>query len=87
MLSGFTWQPRPGVLPESEYPLGPRLGPIHEDLFDPAQVGLELIVLRSDPMPEMGMHEPTITRVELQNTGGRTRMTLTDGPHPENGHA
>ena len=25
----------------------------------------ELIVLRSDPMPEMGMHEPTITRVDL----------------------
>src|SRR5687768_12305759 len=24
----------------------------------------ELLVLRSDPMPEMGMHEPTVTRVE-----------------------
>ncbi len=47
----------------------------------------ELIVLRSDPMPEMGMHEPTITRVELQDLGGRTRMTLTDGPYPESGHA
>jgi uncharacterized protein YndB with AHSA1/START domain len=47
----------------------------------------ELIVLRSDPMPEMGMHEPTVTRVELQDLGGRTRMTLTDGPYPESGHA
>jgi uncharacterized protein YndB with AHSA1/START domain len=47
----------------------------------------ELIVLRSDPMPEAGMHEPTITRVELEDLGGRTRMTLTDGPYPESGHA
>ena len=43
----------------------------------------ELLVLRSDPMPEMGMHDPTITRVELQDLGGRTRMTLTDGPYAE----
>jgi uncharacterized protein YndB with AHSA1/START domain len=47
----------------------------------------ELLVLRSDPMPELGMHEPTVTRVELQDLGGRTRMTLTDGPYPESGHA
>jgi uncharacterized protein YndB with AHSA1/START domain len=44
----------------------------------------ELIVLRSDPMPEMGMHEPTVTRVELQDLGGRTRMILTD-PYPAGG--
>jgi uncharacterized protein YndB with AHSA1/START domain len=47
----------------------------------------ELIVLRSDPMPELGMHEPTLTRVELHDLGGRTRMTLTDGPYPDAGHA
>jgi uncharacterized protein YndB with AHSA1/START domain len=47
----------------------------------------ELLVLRSDPMPEAGMHRPTITRVELHDLGGRTRMTLTDGPYPESGHA
>jgi uncharacterized protein YndB with AHSA1/START domain len=47
----------------------------------------ELIVLRSEPMPEMGMHEPTITRVELHDHGGRTRMTLTDGPYAESRHA
>ena len=45
----------------------------------------ELIVLRSDPMPEMGMHEPTITRVELHDHGAKTRMTLTDGPYPAGG--
>jgi uncharacterized protein YndB with AHSA1/START domain len=47
----------------------------------------ELIVLRSDPMPEVGMHEPTLTRVELHDLGGRTRMTLTDGPYPDSGPA
>jgi uncharacterized protein YndB with AHSA1/START domain len=43
----------------------------------------ELIVLRSDPMPEVGMHEPTITRVEFHDHGTKTRMTLTDGPYPQ----
>jgi uncharacterized protein YndB with AHSA1/START domain len=41
----------------------------------------ELLVLRSDPMPEMGMHEPTVTRGTSAD-GDRTRMTLTDGPIP-----
>ena len=52
------------------------------DLVEP-----ELIVLRSDPMPGMGMHEPTITRIELHDLGGRTRMELIDGPYAESGHA
>ena len=41
-----------------------------------------LLVLRSDPVPEAGMHEPTITRVELFDHGSKTRMTLSDGPYP-----
>jgi uncharacterized protein YndB with AHSA1/START domain len=49
----------------------------------------ELIVLRSDPMPEAGMHEPTVVRVELHDHGAKTRMTLSDGPLPPaaRGHA
>ncbi len=49
----------------------------------------ELIVLRSDPMPEMGMHEPTVVRVEFHDHGEKTRMTLSDGPLPpeSRGHA
>jgi uncharacterized protein YndB with AHSA1/START domain len=49
----------------------------------------ELLVLRSDPMPEMGMHEPTVVRVQLHDHGDKTRMTLTDGPLPPDtrGHA
>lgn len=48
-----------------------------------------LLVLRSDPMPEYGMPQPVITRVELHALGdGRTRMELTDGLYPEGfGHA
>ena len=45
----------------------------------------ELLVLRSDPMPEMGMHEPTVVRIELHDHGAKTRMTLTDGPQPAAG--
>jgi uncharacterized protein YndB with AHSA1/START domain len=42
----------------------------------------ELLVLRSDPMPHAGMHEPTVVRMELHDHGTKTRMTLTDGPLP-----
>jgi uncharacterized protein YndB with AHSA1/START domain len=47
----------------------------------------ELLVLKSEPMPEMAMHEPTMTRIELHDDGGRTRMSLTDGPYTVSGHA
>jgi uncharacterized protein YndB with AHSA1/START domain len=48
----------------------------------------ELIVLRSDPMPQMGMHEPIVVRVEFHDHGTKTRMTLSDGPYPGgHGHA
>jgi uncharacterized protein YndB with AHSA1/START domain len=47
-----------------------------------------LLVLRSDPMPQYGMPDPVITRVELHDLGGRTRMELIDGLYPEGfGHA
>ena len=46
----------------------------------------ELIVLRSDPMPQMGMHEGALLRIELHDHGDKTRMTLTDGPYPAPGH-
>ena len=49
----------------------------------------ELIVLRSDPMPEVGMDEPAVVRVEFHDHGAKTRMTLSDGPYPPagRGHA
>ena len=45
-----------------------------------AWYGPELALLaRSDPMPEMGMHEPTVTRVEFHDHGA---TKLSDGPYP-----
>jgi uncharacterized protein YndB with AHSA1/START domain len=45
----------------------------------------ELIVMRSDPHPEMGMHEASVVRIELHEHGARTRMTFSDSPHPAEG--
>ncbi|MDQ3935574.1 MAG: SRPBCC domain-containing protein [Actinomycetota bacterium] len=45
----------------------------------------ELLVLKSAPMPEVGVPHSTITRVELAEEGDKTRMTLTDGPYAEEG--
>jgi uncharacterized protein YndB with AHSA1/START domain len=50
------------------------------EIIEPA-----LLVLRSDPMPEVGMHEGTVVRVEFHDQGAQTRMTLTDGPLPPGG--
>ena len=46
-----------------------------------------LLVLRCDPIPEVGINETTFTRVELHDHGGKTRMTLSDGPYTEAKHA
>jgi uncharacterized protein YndB with AHSA1/START domain len=45
----------------------------------------ELLVLKSEPMPEVGFHHGTVARIELHEEGGKTRMTLTDGPYTEEG--
>ena len=57
--------------------------PIGYEIIELDEPGL--LVLRSDPMPEMGMTEPTVVRVELSDEGGKTRLVLTDGPMPESG--
>src|SRR5258708_13769119 len=44
-----------------------------------------LTLMPSDPMPEAGMHEPVVVRVELHDHGAKTRMTLSDGPYPPAG--
>ncbi|HEX6582492.1 MAG TPA: SRPBCC domain-containing protein [Thermoleophilaceae bacterium] len=47
----------------------------------------ELIVLRSDLMPEMGMDVPPVVRVEFHDHGAKTRMTLSDSPQPLEGRS
>jgi uncharacterized protein YndB with AHSA1/START domain len=68
----LTMDPRP----DGEFAIGYEI----LELVEP-----ELIVLRSDPMPEVGMHEPTVVRVEFHDHGAKTRMTLSDGPLPPAG--
>jgi uncharacterized protein YndB with AHSA1/START domain len=46
-----------------------------------------LLVLTSPPMPEVGIHEETSTRIELHDDGAKTQMILSDGPYTEPGHA
>jgi uncharacterized protein YndB with AHSA1/START domain len=60
----------------AEFPIGYEI----LELVEP-----ELIVLLSDPIPQMGMHESIVLRVELHDHGAKTRMTLTDGPYPAEG--
>jgi uncharacterized protein YndB with AHSA1/START domain len=64
----------------AEYPVGYEILEIVEP---------ELLVLRSDPMPEVGMPDPIVLRVEFHDHGEKTRMTLSDGPYPveARGHA
>ena len=45
----------------------------------------ELLVLRSGPNPEMNLPHEVIARIELENENGKTRLTLSDGPYPEEG--
>jgi uncharacterized protein YndB with AHSA1/START domain len=47
----------------------------------------KLIVLRTDPIPEVGIDQPTITRVTFEAIGQRTRMTFTAGPYPDEAFA
>ena len=45
----------------------------------------ELLVLRCEPMPEIGLPDGTVTRVQFHDHGAKTRMTLSDGPYPGGG--
>ena len=44
----------------------------------------ELLVLSSEPQPELGLVERTVTRIELHAEGpNRTRVVLVDGPYDD----
>lgn len=49
----------------------------------------QLLVMRSDPMPQAGVPDGTLLRLELHDHGAKTRLNLTDGPYPAagRGHA
>jgi uncharacterized protein YndB with AHSA1/START domain len=43
----------------------------------------KVIVLKTDPIPEVGIPHPTINRVTFEAVGQQTRMTFTAGPYPD----
>jgi uncharacterized protein YndB with AHSA1/START domain len=45
----------------------------------------ELLVLKSGPTPELNLHHEVITRIEFEDENRQTRLTLTDGPYPQEG--
>ncbi|ANB18052.1 SRPBCC family protein [Dokdonella koreensis] len=64
-----------GVAVGAEFPDSPRVLEIKAP---------ELLVLSSDPQPQMGLVERTITRIEFHAEGPeRTRVVLIDGPYTE----
>jgi uncharacterized protein YndB with AHSA1/START domain len=64
-----------GVAVGAEFPDSARVLEIREP---------ELLVLSSEPQPDMGLVERTITRIEFHADGPeRTRVVLVDGPYTE----
>ena len=46
-----------------------------------------LLVLTSPPIPEAGIDNETVTRIELEDLGRTTRLVLSDGPYEQPGPA
>ena len=42
-----------------------------------------LLVLRSEAMPDVGIPQPTITRIAFEDEGTGTKVTITQGPHTD----
>ena len=52
---------------------------VHQEILELSAP--ELLVLRHEPMPEHGLLEPMVTRVELHAHDGGTRLEVTGGPY------
>jgi uncharacterized protein YndB with AHSA1/START domain len=89
------WAPEGLTIPRDSVVVEPRVGGRFElDMVDPQGNAArfraefvelsppELIVLRVEPMPEAGIGE-TVLRAEFEEEGSGTRMTVTDGPLPD----
>ena len=46
----------------------------------------ELLVFTSEPLPELGLPNLMVTRVEFELHGEGTRVTVTQGPHTDEMH-
>ena len=90
------WGPEGFETPRDRVEIEPRVGgrynlimvapggaeyPVRQEIVELAEP--ELLVLRHEAMPDFGMPEPTVTRIELRDEGGNTHMTLTSGPYTD----
>jgi uncharacterized protein YndB with AHSA1/START domain len=65
-----------------------RAGASHPVRYEIAEVDRpRLLVLTSPPIPQAGINQETVTRIELEDLGGTTRLTLSDGPYEQPGPA
>lgn len=90
------WAPEGLSIPRESVLVDPRVGGRFElTMVDPSGTSYdlratyvelvvpELIVLRSEPIPEAGIVEATITRATFEAEAGGCRMTITDGPYSD----
>lgn len=91
------WSPEEYEIPRETVEIDPRAGgrihfsmvelatgavdPVRFDILEISQP--ELLVLASDPKPEIGLPYPMITRVMFEAHGDHTLVTVTQGPHTE----
>ena len=91
------WAPTEYEIPRETVEIDPRAGgrihfsmveratgavdPVRFDILEISQP--ELLVLASDPKPEIGLLYPMITRVVFEAHGDHTLVTVTQGPHTE----
>ena len=91
------WAPEEYEIPRETVEIDPRVGGrIHFTMVElaggavyPVRFNIveisepELLVLASDPQPEIGLVYPMITRAVFVGEGGGTLVTVTQGPHGE----
>jgi uncharacterized protein YndB with AHSA1/START domain len=91
------WAPEECVIPDGTVEIEPRAGGrIHFTMVNrqsgavyPVRFTIveisepELLVLASDPQPEIGLVYPMITRAVFEPEGEGTLVTVTQGPHTE----
>lgn len=91
------WAPEEYAIPRETVEIEPHVGGrIHFSMVDVAGGAVypvrfeiveisepELLVLASDPQPEIGLVYPMITRAVFETEGEDTLVTVTQGPHAE----